>query len=106
MSQHRRTLDLIEREAGLEGKLVRPLSARLLPPTEAEKEGWIDRNALLAISGRSRKPQIKLAEEKGLVDYPCPAGGCLRPPLRRVAGTHLGRWRRAPAFEGAAALST
>ncbi|WP_019178674.1 hypothetical protein [Methanomassiliicoccus luminyensis] len=77
MSQHRNTMALIEREAGLEGKLLRPLSAKLLPPTEAEKEGWVDREALLAISGRSRKPQIKLAEEKGLVDYPCPAGGCL-----------------------------
>ena len=77
MSQHRRTLELIEKEAGLEGKLVRPLSAKLLPETEAERRGWIDRNALLAISGRSRKPQIQLAEEKGLADYPCPAGGCL-----------------------------
>jgi tRNA-specific 2-thiouridylase len=77
MSQQRRTLSLIEREAGLEGKLVRPLSAKLLPETEAEKMGWIDRKALLNISGRSRKPQIELAAEKGLIDYPCPAGGCL-----------------------------
>jgi tRNA-uridine 2-sulfurtransferase len=77
MSQHRKTLSLIEREAGLEGKLVRPLSARLLPETEAERSGWIDRNALLNISGRGRKPQIELAAEKGLTDYPCPAGGCL-----------------------------
>jgi tRNA U34 2-thiouridine synthase MnmA/TrmU len=77
MSQQRRTLDLIEKEAGLEGKLLRPLSAKLLPETEAERMGWIDRNALLAISGRSRKPQIELAEEIGIVDYPCPAGGCL-----------------------------
>ncbi len=77
MSQHRRTLDLIEKEAGLEGKLLRPLSAQLLPETEAERMGWVDRNALLAISGRSRKPQIELAEEIGIVDYPCPAGGCL-----------------------------
>jgi hypothetical protein len=77
MSQQRRTLSLIEREAGLEGKLVRPLSAKLLPETEAEKMGWIDRKALLDISGRSRKPQIELAAEKGLIDYPCPAGGCL-----------------------------
>jgi hypothetical protein len=77
MSQQRRTLSLIEREAGLEGKLVRPLSAKLLPETEAERMGWIDRKALLDISGRSRKPQIELAAEKGLIDYPCPAGGCL-----------------------------
>jgi len=77
MSQRRVAMDLVEKEAGLEGKLVRPLSAQLLPPTEAEREGWLDREQLLAISGRGRKPQIKLAEEKGIVDYPCPAGGCL-----------------------------
>ncbi|NIR17735.1 MAG: hypothetical protein GWN86_29065, partial [Desulfobacterales bacterium] len=46
-------------------------------PTIPEKEGWIDRSKLLGISGRSRKEQISLATEKGIVDYPCPAGGCL-----------------------------
>lgn len=77
MSQHRRTLELIEREAGLQGKILRPLSAKLLPETEAERMGWIDRSALLAISGRGRKEQIQLAADKGITDYPCPAGGCL-----------------------------
>ena len=77
MSQHYRALKIIEREAGLEGKIVRPLSAKLLPKTEAEKKGWIDRNKLLAIRGRSRKPQIALAEKLGISDYPCPFGGCL-----------------------------
>lgn len=77
MSQHRRALELIEREAGLEGRIVRPLSAKHLPPTEAESKGWIDRERLLAINGRSRKPQIGLAAELGVTDYPCPAGGCL-----------------------------
>ncbi|MHA1364386.1 MAG: hypothetical protein ACTSP1_17995 [Candidatus Freyarchaeota archaeon] len=77
MSQHYRALKIIEREAGLEGKIVRPLSAKLLPKTEAEKKGWIDRNKLLAIRGRSRKPQIALAEKLGISDYPCPSGGCL-----------------------------
>ncbi|MHA1263211.1 MAG: hypothetical protein ACTSSA_14200, partial [Candidatus Freyarchaeota archaeon] len=71
MSQHYRALKIIEREAGLEGKIVRPLSAKLLPKTEAEKKGWIDRNKLLAIRGRSRKPQIALAEKLGISDYPC-----------------------------------
>jgi diphthamide synthase (EF-2-diphthine--ammonia ligase) len=77
MSQNRRVMDLVERESGLEGRLVRPLSAKLLPETEAERMGWIDREALLDISGRRRKVQIETAAELGVVDYPCPAGGCL-----------------------------
>jgi tRNA U34 2-thiouridine synthase MnmA/TrmU len=77
MSQHRQALELIEREAGLEGQIVRPLSAQLFQPTEAERNGWIDRTRLLALSGRNRKPQIALAAELGVTDYPCPAGGCL-----------------------------
>lgn len=77
MSQRRRTLDIIERESGLEGFILRPLSARHLPPTAPERAGIVDREKLLAISGRSRKPQIMLAEELGVKDYPCPAGGCL-----------------------------
>jgi tRNA U34 2-thiouridine synthase MnmA/TrmU len=76
MSQHRQAMHLIEREAGLEGRVVRPLSARLLEPTVAEEEGLVDRDKLLAIQGRSRKPQMALAEEHGITDYPCPAGGC------------------------------
>ncbi|MDA8087586.1 MAG: hypothetical protein M0Z75_12885, partial [Nitrospiraceae bacterium] len=48
-----------------------------LPETEAQKNGLIDRERLLDIYGRSRKPQMKLAEEFGLTDYPNPAGGCL-----------------------------
>ncbi len=54
-----------------------PLSAKLLEPTIPEKEGVIDRDKLLAISGRSRKPQITLADQYDIKDYPCPAGGCL-----------------------------
>ena len=77
MSQHRKALELIDRETGLQGKLLRPLSAKLFPPTEAEKMGWVDREKLLAISGRGRKEQMELAEENGIADYPCPAGGCL-----------------------------
>ncbi|WXG42122.1 MAG: hypothetical protein WED07_15385 [Candidatus Freyarchaeum deiterrae] len=77
MSQHYKTLKIIEREAGLDGKIVRPLSAKLLPETEAEKMGWVDRNQLLDIRGRSRKPQIALAKKLEIADYPCPSGGCL-----------------------------
>ena len=77
MSQHYRAMKIIEEEAGLEGKILRPLSARLLPETDIEKGGLVDRTKLLQIRGRSRKPQIKLAAEFNIKDYPCPAGGCL-----------------------------
>ncbi|MGB9134277.1 MAG: hypothetical protein WCC63_01625, partial [Candidatus Bathyarchaeia archaeon] len=77
MSQHLKALEIIEREAGLEGKVLRPLSARLLPKTEAEEKGWVNREKLLDIRGRSRKRQMTLAGELGVKDYPCPAGGCL-----------------------------
>lgn len=77
MSQHRKALRIIEEEAGLKGKIVKPLSAKLLPETQAEKKGWIDRNKLLGVRGRSRKPQIALAKKLKISDYPCPAGGCL-----------------------------
>src|SRR3989344_4725862 len=76
MSQHFKTLMLIEKEAGLKGKILRPLSAKLLPETEAEKKGFVDRNKLLAIKGRSRKEQIQLAKNYNL-DFFCPSGGCL-----------------------------
>jgi tRNA U34 2-thiouridine synthase MnmA/TrmU len=77
MSQHYPAMMLIEKEGGLKGKVLRPLSARLLPETEAEKKGLVDRSKLMDIQGRSRKLQFKLAEEFSIKDYPCPAGGCL-----------------------------
>jgi tRNA-specific 2-thiouridylase len=77
MSQHFKAMKIIEEEAGLKGKILRPLSAKLLPETVMEKKGLVDREKLLGIRGRSRKPQIKLAEEFNIKDYPSPAGGCL-----------------------------
>ena len=77
MSQHRPAIRKIEKESGLEGLILRPLSAQHFPPTIPEREGIVDREKLLAFSGRSRKPQIDLAEKLGVKDYPCPAGGCL-----------------------------
>ena len=76
-SQVRDKIHLTEREAGVRGKLLRPLSAKLLPPTEPELNGMVDREQLEAINGRSRKRQLELAREFGLEDYPSPAGGCL-----------------------------
>ena len=77
MSQRRQAIELIEREAGLEGLIVRPLSGGLLPASNAEREGLVRHTELMAISGRSRKPQFALARQLGIKDYLCPAGGCL-----------------------------
>jgi len=77
MSQRRDAMRLIEKEAELDGLILRPLSAKLLAASTPEKEGWVDREKLLKIQGRSRKPQIQLAAHLGIRDYPCPAGGCL-----------------------------
>jgi len=77
MSQHREALDLIDKEAGLKGKLVRPLSARLLPKTEAEEKGYLKSEAMRGISGRSRKTQIEMTKEFNIAKYQCASGGCL-----------------------------
>ncbi len=77
MSQNLPALRLIEKEAGLEGLVLRPLSAKLLPPTIPEREGWVDREKLLDISGRGRNRQLELAKKLGLKYIPQPAGGCL-----------------------------
>jgi tRNA-uridine 2-sulfurtransferase len=77
MSQTRPSLHYVEKHSGMKGYILRPLSARLLPETIAEREGRVDRERLLAISGRGRKEQIELARRFGISDYPAPAGGCL-----------------------------
>ncbi|MGI0081760.1 MAG: tRNA (5-methylaminomethyl-2-thiouridylate)-methyltransferase, partial [Nitrosopumilaceae archaeon] len=77
MSQHAPALKTIEKESGLEGKIVRPLSAALLPPTEPELKGLIKREDLGKIRGRSRKDQLKMAQEFGIENPPNAGGGCL-----------------------------
>ncbi len=77
MSQRRETLELVRKESSLGDRLLRPLSAKLLPPTLPEKEGWVDRDELLDIQGRSRERQLELADQWGLEHYTQPAGGCL-----------------------------
>ena len=77
MSQTRPSLDIVAKDSGYADVILRPLSAKLLPPTKPEREGLIDREKLLALSGRSRKPQMELAKQYGITDYPSPAGGCL-----------------------------
>jgi tRNA U34 2-thiouridine synthase MnmA/TrmU len=76
-SQFKNSLSLVEKESGLEGYLVRPLSARLLPETIPERNGLLDRKLLEGISGRSRKRQLAMAEEFGLEGFSSPGGGCL-----------------------------
>jgi tRNA U34 2-thiouridine synthase MnmA/TrmU len=76
MSQRKDTMPVIARDSGAEDRLVRPLCAQNLPPTLAEKEGWLERDKLYGFSGRSRKPQMALAKQFGFEDYAQPAGGC------------------------------
>jgi len=76
-SQMRFGLQAVERESGLDGLLLRPLSAKLLEPTVPEKKGWVDREKLLGLHGRTRKPQMELAERFGIETFASPAGGCL-----------------------------
>jgi tRNA U34 2-thiouridine synthase MnmA/TrmU len=77
MSQRRDCFPRIDREAGVRGLVVRPLCGKLLPVTDPEEKGLIKREWLYDFNGRTRKPQIALAEEFGLTEYPAPAGGCL-----------------------------
>lgn len=77
MSQRRDAMRLIDRETDSEGIMLRPLSAQHFAPTEAEKARIVDRKKLLNFRGRIRKPQMELAGEIGVDDYPCPSGGCL-----------------------------
>lgn len=77
MSQNYQALEKVKGLSKLEELIVRPLSAKLLPPSKPELEGLIDREKLLDIQGRSRKRQIEIAEQLGIIDYPTPAGGCL-----------------------------
>ena len=77
MSQRRDTLRIIERDAGAEGILLRPLCAKHLKPTIPEERGWVDRDKLLDLQGRGRTPQMKLAADLGITEYPTPAGGCI-----------------------------
>jgi len=117
MSQRLDAMKLIERESVLKGKVLRPLSAKLLEPTLPEKEGIVDRSALLNLQGRSRKRQIQLAGDYQIRDYPCPAGGCLlteenfarrlkdsfdhnEDALRHISLLKIGRHFRLPAQDG------
>ena len=76
MSQNRSSLTLVARDSTFADSVLRPLSALLLDPTKPESDGLVDREKLLGLSGRGRKPQFALAAEYGIKEYPSPAGGC------------------------------
>ena len=75
-SQRKETMPIVEKHSGASDRLLRPLCAKLMPPTLPEREGWVDREKLYDFHGRNRKPQIALADALSLSDYAQPAGGC------------------------------
>ena len=77
MSQRKSLFPMIDKEAMVRGYVLRPLSAKLLDSTIPEQKGIVNRDSLYNFSGRSRKPQMALAADFDLTDYPSPAGGCL-----------------------------
>lgn len=93
MSQRRDTMPVVAKESGADDLLLRPLCAKSLPPTLPEREGWVDREKLHAITGRSRKPQMAMAEKYGLNDYSQPAGGCCFLTDRNYSAKLADLWR-------------
>ena len=77
MSQNLKAMQIIEKESGLEGLIVRPLCAKVLPESIPEKEKWVNREKFFKITGRSRKEQLRLTQELKIIEYACPSGGCL-----------------------------
>jgi tRNA-uridine 2-sulfurtransferase len=77
LSQNTNSLRYVANHSGFRNHILRPLSAQGLPETPMEQDGRVDRSRLLNLNGRSRKPQMALAKQFGISDYPAPAGGCL-----------------------------
>ncbi len=92
MSQRRDTMPVVARESGAGDRLLRPLCAKRLDPTLPEREGWVDRERLHDFHGRSRKPQMALAESFGFTDYAQPAGGCCFLTNRQYASKLTDLW--------------
>ncbi len=92
-SQRRDTMPIVARESRAFDRLLRPLCAKLLPPTLPEREGWVNRERLLNFNGRNRKPQIALAANYGFTDYSQPAGGCCFLTDKRYARKLADLWK-------------
>ncbi|RLJ19117.1 tRNA (5-methylaminomethyl-2-thiouridylate)-methyltransferase [bacterium endosymbiont of Escarpia laminata] len=93
MSQRKETMPVVSGESGAGDLLLRPLCAKNLPETRPESEGWVDRERLYDFSGRSRKPQMALAEKFGFKDYAQPAGGCCFLTDAQYSGKLADLWR-------------
>ena len=96
MSQRKDTMPVIQRESGAGDRLLRPLCAKNLPPTLPEREGWVDREQLYDITGRSRKPQMALAKQFGFTDYAQPAGGCCFLTDKNYSDKLVDMWQHRP----------
>lgn len=96
MSQRKDTMPVIQRESGAGDRLLRPLCAKNLPPTLPEQEGWVDRERLYDFSGRSRKPQMALAEQFGFTEYAQPAGGCCFLTDKNYSDKLVDMWQHRP----------
>jgi tRNA-specific 2-thiouridylase len=103
-SQNRQALELVAMASGAKDLLLRPLSAQLLPETMPEREGWVDRESLFDLSGRSRRRQMDLAQEWGIGEYESPAGGCLLTDASFSARLRE-LMARVPGFDGADAAA-
>ena len=77
MSQNKDSLQAVLNESNCDGILLRPMSAKMLKPTIAEENGWVDRQKLEGITGRSRDRQLEMVKEIGLQNFESPGGGCL-----------------------------
>jgi len=99
MSQRRDTINVISRDSDKRDILLRPLSAKLMTPVAAERNGLVDREKLYDFSGRGRSRQIALAREFGITEFPAPAGGCrLADPIlsKRIAALYSGDFVLSP----------
>ena len=92
-SQKKSTMPIISKQSGADDRLLRPLCAQWLPPTLPEIEGWVDREKLFGITGRSRKQQIELAAEYKFNDYSQPAGGCCFLTDKKYSSRLLDLWK-------------
>jgi predicted subunit of tRNA(5-methylaminomethyl-2-thiouridylate) methyltransferase len=98
-SQNNNTFQMMEKQSGLEGLILRPLSAKLLPETIPEKLGLVKRDELFDIQSKSRKGQLDLVKKFGIEYFPQPAGGCVLtdPQFSERLGELM---KRKPAFDG------
>ena len=99
MSQNINSLNLIEKESGLKGLIVRPLSVKVLPATIPEQLGIIKRDHFYDISGRGRGRQIELAKKFKIKEYPSPAGGCILTDIN-YSKRLFELFKRVPKFTG------